>query len=86
MAKGKYKNKRKKHNVDRWVEEAATPNDLPINKEETKEQEHVVKVLLNGEPVFLHEKATMLEFLKVVKERTEQAVSVTKMIETEIEL
>lgn len=67
-------------------EEDTTQNDLPISKEETKEQEHVVKVLLNGEPVFLHENATMFEFLKAVKERTEQTVVVTRMIETEIEL
>lgn len=68
------------------IEEDSTSNDLSLNKRETKEQEHVVKVLLNGEPVFLHENATMFEFLKAVKERTEQRVSVTKMIETEIKL
>lgn len=155
MAKGKYKNKRKKYNIDRAIENLCDQFedadslkkdfaeaqkiienryfDFPKHFKETvaftlyakmiastvigkhyalrvlegkeakeidkilgyttsfseqkpKEQEKVVKVSLNGETVFLHESATMLEFLKAVKERTEQAVSVTKMIETEIEL
>lgn len=54
--------------------------------EQKMEEEGLVKVSLNGEVVFLDKNATMFEFLKAVKERTKQAVVVTKMIETEIEL
>lgn len=50
------------------------------------EQENVVKISLNGETLFLPQNATMFEFLKAVKTRTEQEVTVTRMIETEIEL
>lgn len=54
--------------------------------QEVMEQEAVVKVSLNGETLFLPQNATMLEFLKAVKTRTEQKVTVTRMIETEIEI
>lgn len=68
------------------LKETEITNQNTASDQETLEQESVVKVLLNGEVVFLHENATMFEFLKAVKERTEQAVVVTKMMETEIEL
>ena len=58
-----------------------TPSD-----QETLEQENVVKISLNGETLFLPQNASMFEFLKAVKTRTEQEVTVTRMIETEIEL
>lgn len=67
-------------------EEHTSQNTLSFSEQKPKEQERIVKVSLNGETVFLHESATMFEFLKAVKERTGQSVSVTKMIETEIEL
>ena len=61
--------------------------DDPKNEDqETMEQEGVVKISLNGETLFLPQNASMFEFLKAVKTRTEQEVTVTRMIETEIEL
>lgn len=61
--------------------------DDPKNEDqETMEQENVIKISLNGETLFLSQNATMFEFLKAVKERTEQTVTVTRMVETEIEL
>lgn len=64
----------------------ATSNDLSIIKQESKEQESVVKVSINGETVFMHENATMLEFIKEIKMKTGHQVVVTKVIETEVEL
>lgn len=64
----------------------ANLGDSKNEDQETMEQEGVVKISLNGETLFLPQNATMFEFLKAVKTRTEQEVTVTRMIETEIEL
>ncbi len=64
----------------------ANLDDSKNEEQETMEQEHVVKISLNGEMLLLPQNATMFEFLKAVKTRTEQEVTVTRMIETEIEL
>lgn len=64
----------------------ANLDDSKKESQETMEQENVVKISLNGETLFLPQNASMFEFLKAVKTRTEQTVSVTKMIETEVEL
>lgn len=80
-----------KHIIDSFelfgyhFEEKTTQNTLSFCEQKV-EEEGVVKVSLNGEVVFLDKNATMFEFLKAVKERTKQTVTVTKMIETEIEL
>lgn len=64
----------------------ANLDDSKNEEQETREQENVVKISLNGETLLLPQNATMFEFLKAVKTRTEQEVTVTRMIETEIEL
>ena len=80
-----------KHIIDSFelfgyhFEEETTQNTLSFS-EQKAEEEGLVKVSLNGEVVFLDKNATMFEFLKAVKERTEQTVTVTRMVETEIEL
>lgn len=80
-----------KHIIDSFelfgyhFEEETTQNTLSFSEQKV-EEEGLVKVSLNGEVVFLDKNATMFEFLKAVKERTKQTVTVTKMIETEIEL
>lgn len=80
-----------KHLIDSFelfgyhFEEETTQNTLSFS-EPKMEEEGLVKVSLNGEVVFLDKNATMFEFLKAVKTRTEQEVTVTRMIETEIEL
>ena len=80
-----------KHIIDSFelfgyhFEEETTQNTLSFS-EQKMEEEGLVKVSLNGEVVFLDKNATMFEFLKAVKERTEQTVTVTRMVETEIEL
>lgn len=80
-----------KHIIDSFelfgyhFEEETTQNTLSFS-EQKMEEEGLVKVSLNGEVVFLDKNATMFDFLKAVKERTEQTVTVTRMVETEIEL
>lgn len=68
------------------LEETEVTSQNTPSDQETLEQENVVKISLNGETLFLPQNATMFEFLKAVKTRTEQEVTVTRMIETEIEL
>lgn len=80
-----------KHLIDSFelfgyhFEEETTQNTLSFS-EPKMEEEGLVKVSLNGEVVFLDKNATMFEFLKAVKTRTGQEVTVTRMIETEVEL
>lgn len=68
------------------LEEMEVTSQNTASDQETLEQENVVKISLNGETLFLPQNASMFEFLKAVKTRTEQEVTVTRMIETEIEL
>lgn len=68
------------------LEETEDISQNTTSGQEVMEQENVVKISLNGETLFLPQNATMFEFLKVVKTRTEQEVTVTRMIETKIEL
>lgn len=83
----------KKHLIDSFklfgynvenLKKDTTSNELSVSKQESKES--VVKVSINGETVFMHENATMLEFIKEIKTKTGHQVVVTKVIETEVEL
>lgn len=75
-----------KHLIDSFEMFGYNFEENKTGLEETAEQEGVVKISLNGETLLLPQNATMFEFLKAVKTRTEQEVTVTRMIETEIEL